>query len=275
MGKIIVLNYDGCIVPTEQPYRVNASLFHMQILINILKNIESNIILCSDRGMDFLEEAAKNFESYGIEVISIIGEGGAFIKNRKTGKVDSIAKTEQIEFCRRLKSFFMDFSDGNNYVVKENNKVAMNIFRNEEIYTRSQFYIKFQDIIAYLVSSGLIKETDLGKVQIMQNLKGFDIYPAGAGKDKALRRFLAQVGLDETIIGAGFTKNDIKWLKLIKSEFGGILLAPDNSEDEIKKYVDYVGEGDNIKGFIDALHKFFGYYEKADDNEGIQYILQS
>jgi len=273
MGKIIVLDYDGCIASTADPYSVNASLFHAQILADILKSIKANIIFCSGRGMESLEEAAKDFETYGIEVTSIIGEGGVFIKDRKTGKIEVIAKAEQIEFIRRLKNFFIDFADGNNYVVQDNKESAITLFRNERIYSDDQFYIKFQDIMGYLISSGLIKETDLDKLQIFQTVEGIDIYPSSVGKDKALRRILASIELDETIIGAGDGKNDVKWLKLLKSEFGGIVITPSNGVDEVKKIADFIGEGDNIKGIIDSFYKYLGYCVAIDKNEEIQYVL--
>jgi len=274
LGKIIVLDCDGCVVPSGQSYRANASLFHVQILADILKTAQANVILCSGRGMETLEEAARDFESYGIVVMSIIAEGGAFIKERKTGKIETVAKTEHIDFIRRLKNFFIDFADGNHYVVQDKKKAVLTLFRDEEIYSSDQFYTKFQDIIGYLISSGLIKETDLDKLQIFKTLEGIDIYPASVGKDKALRRILAQSGLDETIIGAGDGINDFKLFKLVKCEFSGIVLTSGNGVDEIKKIADYVGKGDNIKGLIDAFYQCFGYYGTINKNQQIEYAMQ-
>jgi len=267
LGKIIVLDYDGCIVPNGQPNRVNASPFHAQILADILKNERANIVFCSSRGINLLEEVARNFEGYGMEVMNIVAEDGSFIKDRKTGKIETIAKSEHIELIRRIKNFFTDFAYDNHFVVQDGKQAVLTLLREEQIYTSDQFYMKSQDIIGYLISSGLLKDTDLEKIQIVQTLEGVEIYPASAGTDKALRRIFAQVGLDEIIIGAGDEKSDVKWLKLLKNEFAGTIVAPGNAVDQIKKIADYVGKGENIKGLLDALSKCFGYYTVADKNE--------
>ena len=274
LGKIIVLDYDGCVIPNGQPNRVNASSFHAQILADILKKEQANIVFCSSRGLDSLEEAARNFEGYGMKVINIVAEDGSFIKDRKTGKIETIAKLAHVELIRKIKSFFIDFAYGNYFVVQDGKQAVLTLLRDEQIYTSDQFYMKSQDIISYLISSGLLKDTDLEKIEIVQTFEGVEIYPASAGTDKALRRIFAQIWLDEVIIGVGDEKNDAKWLKLLKNEFAGIIVASENAVDQIKIIADYVGKGENIKGLLDALYKCFGYYTTADKNEQSLYYMQ-
>lgn len=258
MGKTIIIDYDGCIIPNSQPCRVNASPFYAWKLAEMTSLNRTDFVFCSERGIEMLEKSAEDFERYGIRITSIIGECGSIVKDRKNGRMEMLVPKEQVDFVKRLKEFFKELAEANHYQVQDNKKTVVTMLMDSDAYTNDQFFQKCKDLTADLISYGLIKETDIEKVRLVQTFQGVDIYPSASSKDKAVRRLLIQAGLDDTFIGIGDSYNDLKWLKLIKEEFGGVIIVPTNAVDDVKIIADYVGNGESIEGVVNGLSMCLG-----------------
>ena len=83
-----------------------------------------------------------------------------------------------------------------------------------------------------------------------------DMIAKGGGKDESIRRYLQEWGLTrEECIAFGDGENDIGMLK-----YAGIGVAMGNAEDCVKEVADYVTDGVDEDGILNAL-KHFGILE--------------